>query len=297
MNRDCPRVGVKTLCELFGKTRHAYYDKSWNLDVKTMEHAIVLKLVNEIRVERPETGTSKLYEEIKPALAKHSIKMGRDMLNDLLSDYGLLIRRKRRKARTTMSNHWLRKYPNLIENIVLDRAEQLWVSDITYISLVNSAFCYLSLITDAYSKKIMGYCLYKTLEHIGCLKALEMAFSNRAYSLSELIHHSDRGVQYCCLDYVNKLQINNVKISMTESGSPYENAIAERVNGILKQEFKLAGVYKNIEVAQEQLEIAIKIYNTKRLHASCDFLTPEQAHGHTGKLRKRWKSRNTEKVF
>lgn len=281
---------------MFGKTRHAFYDKSWDLKIKTMEYDIILQLVADIRSERAFTGTSKLYEEISPKLVRHNIKMGRDGLNDLLADYGLLIRRKKRRVKTTMSHHWMKKYPNLIEQMKINGPEQVWVSDITYIELTTEVFCYLSLITDAYSKKIMGYCLHKTLEHTGCLKALAMAISNRVYD-SSIIHHSDRGVQYCCYEYVEKLKCNQIRISMTESGSPYDNAIAERVNGILKCEFNLDKYHPTIEKADEYLVQTIGIYNDKRLHASCDYLTPSQAHEKSGVLKKRWKNNYKKKVF
>lgn len=261
-----------------------------------MAYEIILQLVAEIRLERPFTGTLKLYEEITPMLAKHKIKIGRDGLNSLLAEYGLLIRIKKRKVITTMSNHWLKKYPNLILTLEICRPEQVWVSDITYIELTNDTFCYLSLITDLYSKKIMGYCLYKTLEHIGCMNALAMAIKNMRYNTS-IIHHSDRGVQYCCNNYVDELKMNNIKISMTENGSPYENAVAERINGILKTEFNLNRSYATIEKASEAVDSIISIYNDKRLHASCDYLTPSQAHEQSGILRKRWTNSYQKKVL
>ncbi|MBK3517838.1 IS3 family transposase [Carboxylicivirga sp. N1Y132] len=232
-----PKVGVERLCGLFGKTRHAYYDKLWFSNKRESEQMMVLEMVKMMRREMPKLGTRKLMFLLQPFMETHSIKMGRDALHGLLQDHNLIIQNKKRYARTTNSNHWYRKYPNLINGLCVEESERLWVSDITYISIAGG-FSYLSLITDAYSKKIVGHCLYKTLESIGCVIALEMALRNREKDTS-LIHHSDRGIQYCCHDYVNILNKESVKISMTESGSPYDNAIAERVNGILKTEFGL----------------------------------------------------------
>ncbi|WP_244904423.1 IS3 family transposase, partial [Polaribacter gangjinensis] len=159
----------------------------------------------------------------------HQISFGRDYLFDLLSEHKLLIRQRKRKAITTDSRHWMRKYSNLIKEVDITRPEQVWVSDITYIRLPNQ-WGYLSLITDAYSRKIMGYSFRQDLAAEGCINALKMALSNRLYDKS-IIHHSDRGSQYCSHNYVDLLLKNNISISMTENGDPYENALAERVNG------------------------------------------------------------------
>jgi transposase InsO family protein len=175
-------------------------------------------------------------------------------------------------------------------------AENLWVSDITYISL-REDFGYLSLVTDAYSRKIVGYCLYPTLKSEGPLQALDMALGQYSNS-GNLIHHSDRGCQYCCHQYTEQLQTKGIRISMTEKGDPYENAIAERVNGILKGEFGLDGEFDNFEHAKEAVDKAVDIYNNLRPHASCNYMTPQQAHVVTGEIRKRWRpsSRKRELV-
>ena len=238
----------------------------------------------------PRLGTRKLYHLLEPILVKHAISIGRDKLFDLLADYGLLIRnRKRKRVNTTNSNHPFRKYPNLIRELEVLRPNHLWVSDITYIDLTD-CFCYLSLITDAYSRKIVGYCLHPTLKKEGPLKALDMAVSNWTANPDEsLLHHSDRGLQYCCADYIAQLEEQRIVISMTEKGDPYENAIAERVNGILKTEFLLDQVFENIELAETVTKNAIEIYNSQRPHSSCDYLTPDQAHERKGALKSRWK--------
>ncbi len=218
---------------------------------------------------------------------EHGIKIGRDKLYDLLGYHGLLLRYRKRKPYTTNSNHPYRKYPNLIRDLILTGPGQLWVSDITYLYLIGG-FCYLSIVTDAYSHKIVGWQLHSTLAAEGAISAVVMAIGalkNKKF----LIHHSDRGVQYCCADYVRMLEYSNIQISMTENGDPYENAIAERVNGILKNEMGLDKSFDSIEKAREAVSHAIAIYNEQRPHLSCDMLTPTEAHEQNGILRKRWK--------
>jgi putative transposase len=236
----------------------------------------------------PCIGTRKLHYMLGPRLQEHGIQIGRDYLFELLTQHKLLIRSRRRRAITTDSKHWMRKYNNLITGLTVDWPEQLWVSDITYIRMVNE-FAYLSLITDAYSRKIVGFSLRKDLSSEGCINALQMALASRNYDHHQLIHHSDRGSQYCCKEYVNLLTENKVAISMTENGDPYENALAERVNGIIKNEFNLYNRPSNLENSIRLVSNSINIYNTVRPHASCGYLTPEQAHQTNGKLKKRWK--------
>lgn len=238
----------------------------------------------------PRIGTRKLHHMLAEKLERHAITIGRDRLFDLLCEYGLLIRRRRRRrACTTDSSHPFRKYPNLIREMQVLRPNQLWVSDITYISLADR-FCYLSLVTDAYSRKITGYCLYPTLQKEGALQALDMALrSLPGKPRGPLVHHSDRGLQYCCNQYIALLQTNSAGISMTEKGDPYENAIAERVNGILKEEFALDREFESFELAQKAVENAVATYNQMRPHASCNYLTPDQAHLQQGQLPSKWK--------
>jgi len=240
----------------------------------------------------PRIGGRKLHFMLTDTLREHGINIGRDKLFDLLADRGLLVRRrKRRKAITTDSNHPFHKYPNLIRQLQVVRPNHLWVSDITYISIRNG-FCYLSLITDAYSRKIVGYCLHPTLKKEGPLQALSMALQTvQDRGLQPLIHHSDRGLQYCCADYIKRLDHRGITISMTEKGDPYENAIAERVNGILKDEFGLYTCFDNYELASKEVHNAINIYNQQRPHASCDYLTPQEAHQKQGSLNTKWKRR------
>lgn len=287
MKESFTSVGIGRLCGLFGKTRHAYYNRQWYLKEKMEQNVIVLEMVHLLRREMPKLGTRKLYYMLNPFFREHEVKMGRDALHKLIQENGLLIQRKRRYAQTTFSNHWLRKYPNLIKDLEVTEAEQLWVSDITYISL-KDGFNYLSLITDAYSRKIVGYYLHKNLSNYGALEALQQALISRKSSGNNLIHHSDRGVQYCSSQYVDLLMSNNIQISMAEKGSPYENAIAERVNGILKTEFGLGEIFNTHKEALEKTIISIKTYNERRPHMSCGMLTPSIAHRTKGELIKAW---------
>jgi len=250
---------------------------------------VVLTIVNELRDEIPQIGTRKLLYQLEPHLEEHGIKLGRDQLFDLLRFHGLLIRRRKRMVKTTDSHHWLKKYPNLIVGMVLSLPEHLWVSDITYIRTLEG-FCYLCLITDAYSRKIVGYAVNPTLEAKGCIEALEMVLNGRRNRTPfTLIHHSDRGIQYCSFEYVDMLMNADIAISMTQSGSPYENALAERVNGIIKNEFFPKKVYQNYKEAKKTIARIILTYNQRRPHSSIDFLTPEQAHIKEGIIKKRWK--------
>ena len=219
---------------------------------------------------------------------KHNFKIGRDEFFELLRTHQLLVRRRQsRTPKTTFSTHWLKKYPNLIVDLVLNRPNQVWVSDITYI-VIGSSFGYLFLLTDAYSRKIIGYCIEASLSAEGALKTLNMAIRQKP-TAAQTIHHSDRGSQYCCWDYSQRLFQASISISMTQHSDPRENAIAERVNGILKQEL-LEKSYVSIQEAQLHLPKVISIYNVERPHSSLDFLTPSVAHTQEGILKRRWKT-------
>ena len=289
MKQSHPHLSLEELCGLFGVTRQAYYEAAARAKTTTIAHMIVLTLVKDWRANMPLLGTRKLFYLLQPELERHQIKMGRDQLFDLLGFHGLLVRRRKRLVKTTDSHHWLKKYPNLVKELVVDEPEQLWVSDLTYIRTMQG-FSYLSLITDAYSRKGVGYSLYPTLEAVGCVLALKMAIKHRKSATDYvLIHHSDRGIQYCSADYVALLEGDQIAISMTQSGSPYDNALAERVNGILKNEFFSKQIYQHHQEAESEIRRAIACYNQKRPHASVDYLTPDQAHQQSGTLKKRWK--------
>jgi len=288
MKQDFPKLGIKLLCRLFGKTRHAYYDHQWRVQDLGLKDEIVLQHVLDIRKKQNKIGTLKLHYMLQEPLGHHGIKIGRDYLFNLMKEHCLHIRKRKRKVVTTNSRHWMHKYNNLIKDLVINRPEQVWVSDITYIQLRNK-WGYLSLITDAYSRKIMGWAFRKDLLAQGCIDALQMAIDDRKYPQSKLIHHSDRGSQYCSKGYVDILTGENIAVSMTENGDPYENAIAERVNGILKAEFDLYGAQAGLRETTTKIRGNIQIYNQMRPHASCDYLTPEEAHLKQGELKKRWK--------
>lgn len=280
---------INYFCGLFGKSRQAFYEQRNQSTQGDMQDALALRLVKEIREDLPRCGTSKLHTMLQSQFKQHGIKMGRDALYDLLGRYGLLIRFRRRKPFTTNSNHVYKKYPNLIREIELTQAGELWVSDITYIRKATG-FSYLSIITDAYSHKIVGYKLHPTLAAEGAIDALIMAAEDEKKT-GKLIHHSDRGIQYCCADYVRMIEHFGIRLSMTEKGDPYENAIAERVNGILKNEFLLGEVFLRHQVAAEAVDNAVKKYNEVRLHDSCNRQTPASAHEQTGAQKKLWKQK------
>ena len=246
----------------------------------------------------PRLGGKKLLHLLKEPLLAHGIDIGRDKLFGILAEYGLLVRkRKRRKPLTTDSGHPFYKYPNLIRELEPTRPNQLWVSDITYIPMGNG-FCYLSLITDAYSRKIVGWCLWENLKRDGTVRALQMALGSLAGGKAKgLIHHSDRGLQYCSREYTDILDDAGAAISMTEKSDPYENAIAERVNGILKGEFGLDDGFGDYELALAAVQKAIETYNNQRPHASCNYLTPEQAHQREGKLKSKWRKNESKEVL
>lgn len=271
---------------LLGYSRQSYYQGINYIQQKAYEADIIIEEVLRYRKKIKRIGTRKMFGEMKTFLANHQFKIGRDAMFDLLAERKLLLtKRKRRSPVTTLSKHRFKKYPNIIGGFIPTAPNQLWVSDITYIHLVEG-FAYLSLITDAYSRKIVGFCLSRDLSASGPLHALKMALASNP-NREGLIHHSDRGVQYCCDQYVELLNRNGVKISMTENGDPLENALAERVNGILKHEL-LEEEFADFEAAQREVAIACSTYNHLRPHGSIDNLKPAQAHMMSGSINKRW---------
>jgi len=283
---------LSSLCTLLGYTRQAFYGQQQCRLQQSCEAELIIQQVQKHRLLQPRLGTRKLVVLLQDFIKEHHIKLGRDGLFELLRAHGLLIRRRKRTIQTTFSRHWYQKYPNLIKQYEPLAPNLLWVSDITYIILEGS-FAYLSLITDAYSRKIIGFYLAETLETIGCINALQMAIEHCS-PCDQLIHHSDRGIQYCSLNYVDLLKSNHLKISMTENGDPLENAIAERVNGILKEEL-LQQKYPDFKTAQLSVAKSVIIYNSLRPHSSCNMLTPQNAHLQTGKLKKHWKNYYSKK--
>jgi putative transposase len=285
-------TGLKKLCGLFGKSRQAFYDNTWRHHDEQLHEAWIIDRVKAVRLTMPGIGGQKLFIILKEELRQHGILIGRDGFYRLLKQYELLIKRRKRYVQTTQSYHRFKKWDDLTVNLSVESVEELWVSDITYLR-TETGFVYLSLITDVYSRKIVGYHLSQKLKVDGCIIALNKAIASLSQSgpHRSLIHHSDRGIQYCCDPYISILQKNEIRISMTQSGSPYDNAIAERVNGILKQQFCLDKVFKNYGASVDAVSKAIDGYNRLRPHASLSNLTPDMAHGSPDKLVRTWQKR------
>lgn len=250
----------------------------------------VVALVYRERQLQPRLGTRKLYYLLQPELSR--LHIGRDKFFDILRANHLLIMSKRSYHITTWSHHRFRKHPNLIKEMEITAPEQVWVSDITYIGKREKP-CYLSLITDAYSKKIVGFNVSDSLATAGSLNALKMAQKTRVYKQRQLIHHSDRGLQYCSDEYQYLLRRGEMKCSMTQNSDPYENAVAERINGILKQEFSIDSMHLELAMMQQIIKQVIDIYNNKRPHWSNHMLTPEQMHQQCEIKMKTYKTKNS----
>lgn len=277
---------LKVICGLLGYTRQAYHKRCRREEREAAKNELVVQEVLRLREVQKRVGVRKLYHMLTDFLREHEIEIGRDRLYDILREHSLLVRRRRpRKPRTTFSSPW-KRYPNLIRDYVPTRSNEVWVSDITYVR-VGAGFAYLSLITDAYSRKIVGHALYRDLTARGCVSALRMALKSKP-DRAALIHHSDRGLQYYSSRYMKTLG-PKVRVSMTEKSDPLENAIAERVNGILKDEL-LEKRFDSFQAAREKIDEAVSIYNHQRPHLSIDLLTPAEAHTRTGTLRRQWKN-------
>lgn len=276
VNRNERLFPIGTICNAFDLKRDAYYKYQRRSVIKKQIEQDVIGLVRESRRTLPREGTRKLMRSLKDEFHKYGLKVGRDQLFRILRDNRLLIRRKKYSSRTTNSYHRFYKYGNIIKDLEINGPNQVWASDITYIRTIKG-FCYLALITDMYSRKIVGYDLSDSLELKGCVRALNKAIYN-ARNIDRLIHHSDRGIQYCSNVYTQILKRKKIKISMTEENHCYENALAERVNGILKDEFYLDQTFTSVVHAKKATKNAIKLYNNKRLHLSLDYRTPNYVH-------------------
>ncbi len=225
----------------------------------------------------PRLGTRKMYHLIKPTLEELQLKFGRDKLFELIRYYDLQNKPKRRYVQTTMSKHWLRKWPNIIKNRSVIRPDEVWVSDITYLK-TEQGNCYLNMITDAYSRKIVGYAVADNMETESMIGALKMAVKQRTPNSVATIRHSDRGLQYCSKEYESLTQTNNIRLSMTENGDPYENALAERMNRTIKEEFGMDRVLKSKEQVNQLVPESVALYNQKRPHLALNMKTPEQVY-------------------
>lgn len=292
MKNHYPKIGLGKFCRLLGVTRQAYYQHFWQQEQYVFEDELIVSEVMKIRKNHRHIGGRKLYELLQSFLIEHQIKMGRDRLFDILSANYLLIKRRKKQTITTNSYHRFKKYPNLIRNFIPTEPNQLWVSDITYWKIATG-FVYISFITDAYSRKIVGSHVAQTMEAVETMEALKIAISGLRKEPDchfQLKHHSDRGMQYCSDKYVKLLESNKIEISMTENGDPLENAIAERVNGIIKEEYLNDYQVVNLEEAKELLDAVIQLYNNERPHMSIGNLTPNQVHLNNIKTEKLWKN-------
>ncbi len=286
---------VTLACRLFGHCRQAFYQSKADIEKELSRNRIILENVREIRSEDPGIGGYKLWIMLIALLGVEFIP-GRDRFFTLLRRNGLMLP-PRKSRHTTNSNHRYHKWKNVAGGLVPTEANQLWVSDITYISLADGGVCYLHLITDAYSHKIVGWMLADTLKASITMQALQQAIDQAVQlkgsrNLTGLVHHSDRGVQYCCDAYVAMLQSYGITISMTEDYKPTDNAVAERVNGIIKEE----SVYRqprfnDIDHARNVIGRYIHFYNYRRPHMSIGYKIPAQAHLERGEQKRMWKKK------
>lgn len=284
------------MCRLLGVSKQAYYNHVDKLMFKLARESFVIEFIKEVRQKAPGIGGNKLWLMYRRRFGEeHSV--GYNRFYDIIERYGLKVRKRRRRIATTDSNHDLPLYPNLVKELIPNRPCQVIVSDITYIPLwVNPVtgeytFCYLSLVTDYYTKEIVGYSVGETLETIYPQEALEMAIRHYAgKDLSGLIHHSDRGVQYASYAYTARLKDCKIGISMTESGNPKDNAVAERVNNTIKNEFFKGMEFYGIRQVKEAVKAAVDFYNHERPHLSLEGMTPNQAAKCEGEMKKNWKS-------
>jgi transposase InsO family protein len=264
--------GISEICACFDLKRDAWYKYQKRFQRRKKVKNKVVELVKEERKYQPRVGTRKLLEALRPSFETTHLKVGRDSLFDIMREQNMLVRRKKASCKTTNSYHHFHKYSNLVKDMKITAPNQVWVADITYIRTVKG-FCYLALLTDLFSRKIVGYDISDSLELSGCLGAFKRA-QKAARPAAGLVHHSDRGIQYCSNLYVNELKKHKVRISMTVENHCYENAVAERVNGILKDEFYLDQCFFDTGKAKLATKSAIKLYNNKRLHLSLGYKTP-----------------------
>jgi putative transposase len=278
------------MCGLFGKSRQAYYQRvkyEYKEGLKNeILYQIILRKRQQMKTSR--IGGRKLYKALQ-GIVPAELLMGRDAFFGFLKESGFLVRNRKYRPKTTDSYHRYRKYPNLIRDFIPTGPNQLWVSDITYVDTAEG-FVYLSLITDAYSRKILGWAVGETLEAKHTIMALKMALKQLPQNYKGVFHHSDRGSQYCCDDYIKILNKHHFEISMTEKGDPLENAIAERVNGILKMEWLYQMKFQSLDHVKSEVKDIIHIYNTMRFHSSIAMMTPTEAHKCQGDLTRHWKN-------
>lgn len=267
---------IRCLCARYEVSRQSYYQHVGRQHRRNQDEEQILTLVRQRRACLTYEGGRKLWQYLQPLLAERGLSIGRDRLFDLLRREGLLVQRKRRRAVTTQSRHAFRTYTNLAADLSITSTHQLWVADITYLRTAEG-FHYLALITDAHSRKIVGYDVSNSLELQGCCRALDMALKQLPEG-AQPVHHSDRGIQYCSHTYTVKLREHGLDISMASRGNCYENALAERMNGILKEEFLLNHTFRDTRQVREAVRQAVKLYNQVRLHMELDYQTPDHVH-------------------
>lgn len=284
-------INLATLCSWFGVTRQAYYQHKKHVKQELIKETIVLDMVRNIRLRHKRMGGRKLYSELTTRLNSHGIKLGRDCFFDLLRRNNLLIKPRKSYHITTNSKHWMRKYPNLIKDIEPMGINHILVSDITYWKIRNKHF-YISFVTDAYSKMILGYNVAENMEAIESINALKMALRQIPKEATGVIHHSDRGSQYCSSEYIKVLNKRAIQVSMTQSGDPLENAIAERVNGIIKGEYLFDYDITTISEAKRILKLVVQLYNQERPHLSLNNMKPKNVYNEdcNQEIKRLWKS-------
>jgi putative transposase len=261
---------------LFGYSRQAYYKREKRSEEKEVETMEVVSLVNKLRKRMPKLGGKKMYHLTKQELMAKGIKVGRDKFFDFLRENKLLIAHKKKYQMTTNSKHMFKKYPNLIKDLEITRKDQVWVSDITYIK-TDEGYSYAAMVTDAYTRKVVGSAIDKSMTTKLVLNALDTALKSRK-DYTDLIHHSDRGIQYCSRDYINKLLVNDISISMTENSDPYENALAERMNRTIKEEFIINEKVRSFPILEKLFYESIDIYNKERPHLSLMMKKPDEVY-------------------
>jgi transposase InsO family protein len=282
-----PHFSLQQICRLLGYTPQAYHKQQKKKATWLYNEQLILQQIDALRKYQPRCGGRKLFMDLQLFFKEHHIIMGRDHFFDLLRRNKLLVRRIKRSVHTTNSKHHFHRYPNMAKDFTPLKAHELWVADITYIPLKNR-FAYLFLITDAYSRKIVGFHVSDDMKVSSATLALKKALAQKPPE-TIVIHHSDRGIQYCSTAYVQLLQQHHAHISMTQNGDPYENAIAERVNGILKTEL-FSRYYDNIDIASVHIARCITIYNYKRRHSSLNWQIPNEVHQQQGPQIRRWKN-------
>ena len=288
---------MSQLCALAGVTRQAFYKRDEDLLFRRLAlEQFVVQYILEIRKKDPMMGMDKLWRMYQSRFSEE-YRIGRDAFRSIMHERGLNIKSVRRAPRTTDSRHNLPTYPNLVKSVIPTRPNQIWVSDITYIAIEDPTarpgyrFCFLTIVMDAYSKRILGWCVAPTLEAAYSIEALKMAISTLPEGFDEtLIHHSDRGTQYASSDYINVLSSSHITPSMTENGNPKDNAMAERINNTVKNEFLHGKTYASIRQVSKAARDSVAFYNSERPHSSLDWHTPDEAHGMSGDMKRHWHS-------